>query len=166
MQSDTLKIDNTYSKLDPRRIARVLAVCYLFTGLQAERIDRNLHAFEPQALLEIFEEKKYKKELYERIIEGVEENYKIIDEVISTLAPAWPLDQINPVDLIILRCAVWEAFIGKLTPEKVVINEAIEISKMMSSEQSKSFINGVLGKILNDKNSILNTLNAKRDERA
>lgn len=69
------------------------------------------------------------------------------DEVIALAAPDWPLKHINKIDLAILRVATEELKAGQ-TPEKVVIDEAVEIAKKYGAENSASFINGVLGTIL------------------
>jgi len=134
---------------DPRHIARVLAVQYLFSQ---NRLDNNdgFVAFEVESLLQILEEEKYDKSLYEKLIDGVERNTQELDQLIITKAPEWPIDQINPVNLAILRLALWEGFVSKITPPKVVINEAIEMAKELSSEADGSFINGVLGNIYNE----------------
>ena len=143
------EINNTTSSTDSRRLARLLSVQLLFTKLQGENNRIDYQVFEPNSLLNILEEKKYNTRLYEQLIEGTEKNISRIDKLIQKYAPAWPLDQINPVDLIILRVAIFEAFIGKLNPVKVVINEAVDISKILSSKKSGKFVNGVLGTILN-----------------
>jgi len=74
-----------------------------------------------------------------------------VDTQISAAAPEWPLKNINKVDLAILRVATDELLNGD-TPEKVVIDEAVEIAKKYGAEHSASFINGVLGTILKQKN--------------
>jgi N utilization substance protein B len=135
-------------KVDPRRLARLLAIQFLFTKLKAQRNSEDYSFFEPNALLHEIEEKKFDSRLYEEIIEGVEVSEPQIDELITSNAPEWPLDQLNPVDLLILRVAIWEAKIAEKNPFKVAINEAIEISKVISSDKSAKFINGVLGSIL------------------
>ena len=72
-----------------------------------------------------------------------------IDKVISTHAPAWPISQIPPTDLAILRLAIWEIiYKDKKEPYKVIIDEAIEIAKEFGSQSSPKFINGVLGSII------------------
>lgn len=72
----------------------------------------------------------------------------IIDEYIKEAAPQWPLDQIAPVDLAILRHGVWELlFVGDEIPEKVVLDESIELAKEYGGESSPSFVNGVLGTV-------------------
>lgn len=70
-----------------------------------------------------------------------------IDAMISEAAPKWPLSQINKVELAILRYAIWELKYQDGTPPKVVIDEAIEISKEYGNESSGSFVNAVLGHI-------------------
>jgi len=134
---------------DPRHIARILAVQYFFSQYKHEN-EAGFQTFEVESLLQILEEEKYDKTLYEKIVDGVESNVEKLDNIIKEKAPEWPIDQINPVNLSILRLALWEGFIEKLTPPKVVINEAIEMAKQLSSEADGAFINGVLGNIYND----------------
>ncbi len=75
-------------------------------------------------------------------------NLKEIDELISQGAPGRPLSQVNRIDLSILRLAAFELIMEKGTPPKVVVDEAIELGKQYGSDSSASFINGVLGKII------------------
>jgi transcription antitermination protein NusB len=70
-----------------------------------------------------------------------------LDKTISECAPAWPIDKLNRVDLAILRLAVYEMMTTD-TPPKVIIDEAVELAKEFGSENSPSFINGVLGSAL------------------
>lgn len=132
---------------EPKHIARLLAVQYLFTHFQNEKISTDYLFFEPNSLLSELEKQKYDTKLYESIVDGVITHKDSIDEIIQQLAPAWPLEQINPINLIILRSAIWEAFIMELTPAKIVIDEAIELDKALSTIESSSFINGVLANI-------------------
>lgn len=71
-----------------------------------------------------------------------------IDNLISKSAPLWPIDKIFRIDLSILRLAVYELVIDKKQPAKVIIDEAVEIAKLLGKENSPSFVNGVLGTIL------------------
>lgn len=71
-----------------------------------------------------------------------------LDARITISAPQWPLAKINPVDLAILRLAVYELLIDKSVPVKVIIDEAVEIAKTLGSQSSPGFINGVLGHIV------------------
>lgn len=68
-----------------------------------------------------------------------------IDALIQRYAPAWPIDQLSIIDRNILRIALYETLLGRKTPLKVAINEAIELAKAYGSESSPKFINGVLG---------------------
>lgn len=71
-----------------------------------------------------------------------------IDKLITESAPDRPIDQINRVDLSILRLAVFELIIDKGVPPKVVVDEAVELGKEYGSDSSPSFINGALGKLI------------------
>ncbi|CAN5545046.1 transcription antitermination factor NusB [soil metagenome] len=71
---------------------------------------------------------------------------EMIDPRIERLAPAWPTRRQPGVDRNLLRLAVWE-LTNLPTPPKVVIDEAIELSKQFSTEQSAAFVNGVLDAI-------------------
>lgn len=80
------------------------------------------------------------------IINEILKNRTLIDDEITKAAPAWPIDKLNRIDLAVLRLAVYELKFEK-TPPKVVIDEAVELAKEFGSENSGSFINGVLGTI-------------------
>ena len=81
--------------------------------------------------------------------EKISERQKEIDAIIQKFAPSWPVEQISPMDLAILRLSIWELlFKEKKEPYKVVVDEAVEIAKEYGSETSGSFINGVLGTII------------------
>ena len=80
------------------------------------------------------------------IVANALENFVSIDTIISELAPDWPLMQIAIVDRNILRMAIAELeWCKEKVPEKVVLNEAVELAKRFGSESSPSFVNGVLG---------------------
>lgn len=71
-----------------------------------------------------------------------------IDDLIKKCAPDRPIEEINKVDLSILRLSIFELIIEKGIPPKVVIDEAVELGKEFGSDSSSSFINGVLGKVI------------------
>lgn len=71
-----------------------------------------------------------------------------IDDLIAKAAPEFPIDKINRVDLAILRLAVYELVFTKDAPEKVILDEAIELAKEYGGETSPAFINGALGNIV------------------
>ena len=70
---------------------------------------------------------------------------KQIDRIIANCAPKWPLEKINRIDLAILRLAVYELYFDSQIPDKVAIDEAVELAKEFGAENSPGFINGVLG---------------------
>jgi len=69
-----------------------------------------------------------------------------IDKRIQEAAPAWPIEKLNRIDLAVLRLALYELDKNE-APPKVVIDEAVELAKEYGSENSSSFVNGVLGTI-------------------
>jgi transcription antitermination protein NusB len=69
------------------------------------------------------------------------------------LAPQWPVRRQPAVDRSLLRMSIWE-LTNADTPPKVVIDEAIELAKQFSTEQSPSFINGVLDAVLKEKQGL------------
>ncbi len=71
-----------------------------------------------------------------------------IDRLIKKSAPDRPIEQINKIDLAILRLSVFELIMDKGAPPKVVIDEAVELGKEYGSSSSASFINGALGKLV------------------
>ncbi len=84
---------------------------------------------------------------------GVEANQVVadidqVDEWVHQAAPNRPIEQINKLDLAILRLAAYELMIDRKAPFKVVIDEAVELAKEFGSENSPSFVNGALGNLL------------------
>lgn len=71
-----------------------------------------------------------------------------IDKEIKKAAPTWPIDQINNLDLAILRLATFELIIKKEAPFKAVVDEAVELAKEFGAQSSPGFVNGVLGNII------------------
>lgn len=71
-----------------------------------------------------------------------------IDKLIAKSAPDRPVNQINKIDLSILRLAVFELIIEKEQPYKVIVDEAVELGKEYGSDSSASFINGALGQLI------------------
>ncbi len=83
-----------------------------------------------------------------------------LDAIIQKSAPQWPLDQINKVDLAVLRLAMYELLVDIQAPPKVIIDEAIELAKELGTDSSGSFINGVLGNVMNNFTAYQQTLEA------
>ncbi|PKO03529.1 MAG: transcription antitermination factor NusB [Chloroflexi bacterium HGW-Chloroflexi-5] len=87
-------------------------------------------------------------EFSRQIVTGVVPLIPTLDNIIAAHAPEWPLDQVAIIDRNILRIALWEFAVSKMTPVKVAINEAIELAKIYGSDSSSRFVNGVLGSLV------------------
>ncbi len=81
----------------------------------------------------------------EKVLLGIEEHSEEIDENIARFSIDWRIERMPKVDFCILRIAVWEMLYCDAIPEKVSINEAVELAKQFGGEHSPSFVNGVLG---------------------
>ncbi len=97
------------------------------------------------------EHNEYKKdnldlEYIKLALEGIKINKEIIDNKIANQLVNWKLNRISKVNLAILEIAVYEMLFKEDIPEKVSINEAIELCKKYSDNKSVAFINGVLDK--------------------
>ena len=87
------------------------------------------------------------KSFVQEEFEGICTHQEAIDKIIEESSDHWSLTRIAKVDLMLLRMAVYEMKWGQDVPQKVAINEAIEIAKLYSTDKSPKFINGLLGKI-------------------
>lgn len=132
---------------DPRHLSRILVLQELFRkdfGKVNSFITEDVSVDD---LVQMNEIDEYNKDLYQNILDGVPQEIEQIDEIIKKYAPQWNIDQMKLVDLQILRIAIYEGFLAKITPPKVAIDEAIEIAKEFGGESSGKFVNGVLGAI-------------------
>lgn len=87
------------------------------------------------------------KEFTEKLVEGTIEHKKDLDALITKAAQNWDLDRMAVIDRNILRFAVYELLFIEDVPPKVTINEAVNIAKRFSQEESGKFVNGVLDHI-------------------
>ena len=81
------------------------------------------------------------------LIEGYAQNAPRIDELISTYSVGWTLDRMPVADRCILRLAAYELIWSEEVPEAVVIDEALDIAREFSTDESPPFINGLLGRL-------------------
>ena len=95
------------------------------------------------------------REFANNIVEGVIKNFPLIDNNINQSAKNWSIDRMAVVDRNILRMATYELLFVNNIPVKVTINEAIEIAKRFGGDESGSFVNGILDRILKDHNEII-----------
>jgi N utilization substance protein B len=92
----------------------------------------------------------YTKEL----VNGVSENRRKIDELITTYAQGWDMDRLPAVDRNILRLGIYEILWAKDVPTSVAIDESLVLAKELSSDDSSKYIHGVLGRIASIKETI------------
>jgi N utilization substance protein B len=124
-----------------RRTAREKAIQCLF---QIDMADVKLEDAFALVMEDSDEDATYMRWLVEQTLAHLPE----IDAEIKKYLRGWQLDRIANVDRAILRLAFFEMMFEKETPDKVVVNEAIEIAKLFSDEQSHRYINGVLSSFL------------------
>ena len=82
------------------------------------------------------------------VARGVTQHAAHIDDLISAHLQGWTLDRLPAVDRAILRVAVWELLHADDVPEPVAVDEAVELAKKLSTDESPGFVNGVLGQIM------------------
>lgn len=91
------------------------------------------------------------KEYIQKVVNGVVENLSIIDDNILKNLKNWTINRIAKIDLAILRLAIYEILYLEDIPAKVSVNEAVELAKEYGGTDSKSFVNGLLAKIIEGK---------------
>ncbi len=135
--------------MSSRHLARTIAMQTLFLwdfrGKNSNELPKILNG-----IFSIFFPRFIDKKFARNIVENVAKNVDKIDEYIIKYATEWPLEHITIVDRNILRIGVYELVFDREIPEKVAINEAIEIAKKFGGASSGRFINGVLGAIYKD----------------
>lgn len=89
-----------------------------------------------------------------QLVAGTLERLPELDAEISRLSRDWRLERIAAVDRSILRMALYEILYDEDIPCNVTINEAVEIAKKFCGEQSGKFINGILGKVVEERQNV------------
>ena len=89
------------------------------------------------------------------IVEGVVSHQVAIDEFLETYSQGWTLERMPSVDRIILRIGTWELLYNDDVPDGVAVSEAVALAKTLSTDESPSFINGLLGRLQQLKPSLL-----------
>ena len=127
-----------------RRKSREIALQILFQVEYAPQI-----SFEQ--LLNLFDQKKEDGviDYADKIIQGVKKHKESIDSKIQEASRHWKIERMGGVDRNILRASVYEMFFADETLDpKIVINEAIEIAKVYGTQESSSFVNGLLDQVV------------------
>ena len=87
---------------------------------------------------------------FTELIKGIIENLDRLNEIIEDNLKSWKIIRIAKTDLAILQLAVYEILYRDDIPDSVIINEAVELGKEYGTDDSGSFINGVLGRIVRE----------------
>ena len=89
------------------------------------------------------------------LLQGVTEHSAKIDELIVTYAQGWDMDRMPAIDRNLLRLSIYEILWESALDDKIAVNEAVEMAAEISTTESSTYINGVLGRIIAIKASIL-----------
>ncbi len=131
-----------------RRQARECAVQFLYSSdfNKNEGLEEMLEDFFDTGLQDTLNAND--KKFAEEIIRGTLEQLQNIDELIQNNTTGWAKDRIAKVDLAVLRLALYEIEYRDDIPDSVAIDEAVELAKKYSTDESGGFVNGVIGKIV------------------
>lgn len=131
-----------------RRKSRELAMKLLFEmSVNSKSIEEAIEDYKENNVVEDDLDFDYIK----RTVEGTFLKEEFLKETIEINLTNWKYNRISKVNIAILKIAVYEMYFDEDIPDKVSINEAIELSKKYSDEKAPSFINGVLGNIIRKK---------------
>jgi N utilization substance protein B len=84
------------------------------------------------------------------LVEGVSLRQEAIDQMLADYSEGWTLDRMPGVDRAILRVGLYELLWAADVPDAVAIDEAVELAKSLSTDDSPKFVNGILGRVLRD----------------
>jgi len=85
------------------------------------------------------------------LVEGVTGNLAMLDRVLGEHSEGWTVGRMPPVDRAVLRLALYELLLREDVPDAVAIDEAVELAKSLSTDESPRFVNGVLGRVLRER---------------
>jgi len=88
------------------------------------------------------------------LVEGVVAHRERIDELLSSYAEGWTIERMPGVDRAVLRVGVFELLWRSDVPDPVAIDEAVELAKSLSTDESPRFVNGVLARVLRDRPAV------------
>ncbi len=87
------------------------------------------------------------------LVEGVTAQTGRIDELLSTYSHGWTVERMPAVDRAVLRLGTWELLFNDDVPDAVAIDEAVEMARTLSTDDSPNFVNGLLARLLEVKAS-------------
>ena len=133
-----------------RKTARENAFKLIFEKLINDESDELGYA----ALTEVLDEND--KNFLDALVGGVEKEKDFLKSVVSRFLRGFNIERIYKIDLAILYVACYEILFMPDVPEKVSVNEAVELAKTYSTDKSPSFVNGVLAGVIAAKEELLN----------
>lgn len=129
-----------------RKRAREGAMCLIYNMDMIQQFDREVE----ELFLRNFEFDAVEEEYIKAASVSIIAELAMIDEHIVNNLKGWKLDRLAKVDLSVLRIAIYEILFRDDIPKEVSVNEAIEIVKKYSAEDSYKFVNGVLGGVISN----------------
>lgn len=130
-----------------RKYAREVSFCLVFQYLfSKERDNLSLDIFDAESLTP--EDKTFIAETYN----GTLENFDSLQEIVSNLAKGYKLERIYKVDLAVLLVAAYELYHTQI-PTAIAVNEAVDIAKKFSTDNSVRFVNGILAQVAKGRES-------------
>ncbi|WP_426453415.1 transcription antitermination factor NusB [Paenibacillus sp. S-38] len=139
-----------------RRLARELAVqsLYQLEMNEVTSVDAIAHVVEEAQTEDEGQLTRERDQIatpaVQELVEGTVAYKRQIDGLLSDYLKGWQMDRLSRVDRQILRLAAYEMVFRDDVPPKVVVNEAIEMAKHFGTDESGKFVNGVLGKMIKD----------------
>ncbi|MCW4353217.1 transcription antitermination factor NusB [Hoyosella sp. YIM 151337] len=139
--------NNRFKKLGARHKARRRSVDFLFEA-EARSCRPTEVVAERVAMAADNDQLPPVAEYTHIVVRGVEQNKQRLDDVIASHLHDWTLERLPAVDRAILRVATWELLYATDVPSVVAVDEAVELAKELSTDDSPGFINGVLGQLV------------------
>ena len=111
---------------------------------------------DPQATLELWVGRADPPvpEYAQTLVAGIAENLLRIDELLSACSDGWAIDRMPPVDRVVLRIGVYELLWRDEIPTAVAIDEAVELAKSLSTDDSPAFVNGLLARLAKERPAV------------
>lgn len=89
------------------------------------------------------------------LVEGVVARRERIDELLATYSHGWTIERMPAVDRALLRLGTWEVLFNDDVPDAVAVDEAVELARTLSTDESPAFVNGLLGRFVELKDTLL-----------
>lgn len=90
----------------------------------------------------------------ETLVRGVVDQQARLDELLARYSRSWELSRMPAVDRNILRLGLWELLYADDVPDAVAVDEAVDLARQLSTDDSPTFINGILGALMRDRDSL------------